>query len=307
MHQHSRSVYASKKVTIDLNRDMGSPNKRVETTVEETPFEKKKERVNISSAQRARKRETSEEVKVREEVRKVDGNIVKTIITKKILLDVEAIVEPPKQNVALYKGLRKTRSDRKGKLTGCSEASKSPRGSPHDLPLQVDVFSPKAKFAHLDKYRSVPASPVYKTPEAMKYQPNIDTEAKQNVVLNNSPDTQEETPSDQHRHESKHNFSPRKEGSSGKKRRSPASRKKDSGKKQTEAEKKSRNALSPGRDSLARSQYIQPNIGDDDTDPALKQLVDDIFDKYDVDLDGVIKWPKGIDEVLRWADEDLGC
>ena len=87
-------------------------NKKIKTMVSETPFEQKKEKVNIISGRKAKDRDCSEEVSVREEV-KVDGvNRIKTIITKKILMDIQAIVEPPK-TVKMTKE-RKSRSNRKG-------------------------------------------------------------------------------------------------------------------------------------------------------------------------------------------------
>ena len=74
-------------------------------------------------------------------------------------------------------------------------------------------------------------------------------------------------------------------------------------------QKKSRNDFAgAGKDSdTHKSSQIKPNDGDYDVDAVLIILVDDIFDKYDEELDGEIRWPKGIDEIYRWADNDLGC
>ena len=54
------------------------------------------------------------------------------------------------------------------------------------------------------------------------------------------------------------------------------------------------------------------NLGDDDTDPVLIRLVDDIFDKHDTDLDGVVAWPlkrgpKDPDMIRQWTTETLKC
>ena len=72
--------------------------------------------------------------------------------------------------------------------------------------------------------------------------------------------------------------------------------------------KKSRNFSGAGKDSdTHKSSQIKPNDGDYDSDAVLIILVDDIFDKYDEELDGEIKWPKGIEEIYRWVENDLGC
>ena len=53
--------------------------------------------------------------------------------------------------------------------------------------------------------------------------------------------------------------------------------------------------------------HAMANQGDDDTDPMLIKLVDDIFDKHDTDLSGVVKWPKGLDLIMVWTEESLRC
>ena len=64
-----------------------------------------------------------------------------------------------------------------------------------------------------------------------------------------------------------------------------------------------RNLRNAGKGALR----MRANQGDDDTDPVLIKLVDEIFDKHDTDLAGVVKWPKGQDMIMKWTSETLGC
>ena len=150
------STYAFQTVAIDLDKEISpAKKKKVITTVDETPFEVTNERVKVESMQRG-ERESSEEVRVREEVKKVDGNTMRTIITQKIINDVEAIKEPPKVMHGQSKR-RETRSERKMKLSAMG-GSHGGRHSPESSEFatlnikQLDTAQSALHYFYFEKF-----------------------------------------------------------------------------------------------------------------------------------------------------------